>query len=305
MQGFQPAEEKITVVPGVQQEITITLKPSGTNADYDKGAQFEAQKLWPQAIAAYEMAFSSIPASAATYDRLANVYIENSRYRDAVDLLTTATEKIPDNTSLIARRSRALSLWATDDQKQDLSMNPRPKKAVKPDDARKEAIRAAELAMQKAPTAAESNLALGYAYTLDEKDYQKALPAFVKASTIASGDAEGYFGVGYTYRLLKQYPQAIPQLKKAVELRPDYYEAHRELAYCYHSTGETDQAIKEYNTATGYRGETNNSARWQAITWRCRPCIRKKASRSAARKASRYRRQARGTRQMPGAMTRL
>ncbi|HST20785.1 MAG TPA: caspase family protein [Blastocatellia bacterium] len=259
MQGFQPAEEKITVVPGVQQEITITLKPSGTNANYDKGVQFEAQKLWPQAIAAYEMALSSDPGSAAAYDRLANVYIANGRYRDAVDLLTTATEKIPDNTSLIARRSRALSLWATDDQKQDLSMNPRPKKAVKQDDARKEAIRAAELAMQKAPIAAESNLALGYAYTLDEKDYQKALPAFVKASTIASEDAEGYYGVGYTYRLLKQYPQAMPQLKKALEIRPDYYEAHRELAYCYHSTGDTDQAIKEYNTATGYRGETNNS----------------------------------------------
>ena len=62
MQGFQPAEEKITVVPGVQQEITITLKPSGTNANYEKGVQFEAQKLWPQAIAAYEMASSTIPA---------------------------------------------------------------------------------------------------------------------------------------------------------------------------------------------------------------------------------------------------
>jgi tetratricopeptide (TPR) repeat protein/uncharacterized caspase-like protein len=259
MQGFQPAEEKITVVPGVQQEITITLKPSAANASYDKGVQFEAQKLWPQAMAAYEMAIASDPGSAAAYDRLANVYIENGRYRDAVDLLTTATEKIPDNTSLIARRSRALSLWAKDDQKQDLSMNPRPKKAVKSDDARKEAIRAAELAIQKAPASAESNLALGYAYTLEEKDYQKALPAFVKASTIASEDAEGYFGVGYTYRLLKQYPQAIPQLKKALDLRPDYYEAHRELAYCYHSTGDTDQAIKEYNTATGYRGETNNS----------------------------------------------
>jgi tetratricopeptide (TPR) repeat protein len=259
MQGFQPAEEKITIVPGVQQEVTITLKPATTNANYDKGVQFAAQGLWPQAISAYEMAVRDDPTSVATYDRLANAYIETARYRDAVDLLTTASEKFPDNTGLLARRSRALSIWAKDDLKQDLSMNPRPNKAVKPTDARKEAIRAAELATQKAPNSAEAYLALGYAYTLEEKDKQKALSAFTRASTIAPDDAEGFFGVGYAYRLLKQYPQAIPQLKKAIELRPDYYEAHRELAYCYHATGDNDQAIKEYNTATGYRGETNNS----------------------------------------------
>jgi tetratricopeptide (TPR) repeat protein len=130
---------------------------------------------------------------------------------------------------------------------------------VKQKDAGKEAVKAAELAVQKAPDSAIAHLALGYAYSTDEKSRQKALNSFVKASTIAPEDAEGYFGVGYTYRLMKQYGQAIPQLKKALELNPDYYEAHRELAYCYHSTGDTDQAIKEYNTATGYRGETNNS----------------------------------------------
>ena len=259
LQGFQRAEEKITVVPGVQQEITITLKPAATNPNYDKGAQFESQNLWPQAIAAYEMAISSDPKLIAAYDRLANAYIETARYRDAVDLLTTATEKFPDDANLIARRSRALSIWAKDDLKQDLSSNPRPNKAVKPGDARKEAIRAAELASQKAPNSAEANIALGYAYTLEAKDAQKAIPAFTRASVIAPDNAEAYFGVGYTYRLLKQYPQAIPQLKKALELRPDYYDAHRELAYCYHATGDNDQAIKEYNTATGYRGETNNS----------------------------------------------
>src|SRR5262249_6775559 len=97
------------------------------------------------------------------------------------------------------------------------------------------------------------------AYALDEHDQPKALNAFVRASTIAPEEAEGYYGVGYTYRLMKQYQQAVPQLKKALSLRPDYYDAHRELAYCYHATCETDDAIREYNTATGYRTETNNS----------------------------------------------
>jgi tetratricopeptide (TPR) repeat protein len=259
LQGFQPTETKITVVPGYQQEFTLTLKPSASNASYEKGVSFEAQKLWPQAVASYEQAIREDPASIAAYQRLSSAYIAAGRYRDAVDLLSTASDKSPDNAELMARRSRALSEWAVLDETQDASINPRPDKAIKQKDARKEALRTAELAAKKSADLAIVNLALGYAYTLDERDRQKALSAFVRASTIAPEDPEAYFGVGYTYRLMKQYQQAIPQLKKALELRPDYYEAHRELAYCYHAGGDTDHAIGEYNTATGYRSETNNS----------------------------------------------
>ena len=258
-QGFQPTETKITVVAGYQQEFTITLKPSATNASYEKGVQFEAQKLWPQAVASYEQAVREDPTSIAAYERLANAYMAAARYRDAVDLLTGASEKQPDNAALLARRARALSEWAARDETEDASTNPRPSKAIKQKDANKEAVRAAELAAKRAPDLAIVNLALGYAYALEERDRPKALSAFVRATTISPDDPEGYFGVGYSYRLMKQYPQAIPQLKKALELRPDYYEAHRELAYCYHSSGDNDHAISEYNTATGYQGETNNS----------------------------------------------
>jgi tetratricopeptide (TPR) repeat protein len=258
-QGFQPTETKITVVPGYQQEFTITLKPTASNASYEKGVQFEAQKLWPQAVASYEQALKEDPNSIATYDRLASAYMAAGRYRDAVDLLTTASEKLPDNADIMARRSRALSEWAVLDETQDASMNQRSGKAIKQKDAGKEAVRIAELAARKAPDSEKVNLALGYAYTVEERDRPKAVSAFVKASTIAPSDPEAYYGAGYSYRLMKQYQQAVPQLNKALELRPDYYEAHRELAYCHHAEGNTDQAIKEYNTASGYQGETNNS----------------------------------------------
>jgi tetratricopeptide (TPR) repeat protein len=259
LQGFQSAETKITVVPGYQQEFTLTLKPAAANANYDKGVQFEAQRLWPQAIASYEQSLRDDPGLVAAYDRLGSAYIGAGRYRDAVDLLTTASEKFPDNVSLLARRSRALSEWARVDETQDLSVNARTSKAIKQKDARKEAVRVAELAAQKSPDLAIVSIALGHAYSLDERDRQKALSAFARASTIAPEDPESFYGAGFTYRLMKQYQQAIPQLKKAIELRPEYYDAHRELAYCYHAAGDTDQAIREYNVATGYRGETNNS----------------------------------------------
>ena len=258
-QGFQATETKITVVPGYHQEFTITLKPTGTNASYEKGVQFEAQKLWPQAVASYEQAVREDPSLIAAYERLARAYTAAGRYRDAVDLLIAASDKSPDNTALLARRSRALGTWALQGETPDASINPRPDKAVRQKDAGREAVRTAELAAKKAPDLAIVYLALGYAYALQASDQAKAVSAFVRATTITPDDPEGYYGVGYSYRLLKQYPQAIPQLKKAIELRSDYYEAHRELAYCYHASGDTDQAIKEYNTATGYRSETDNS----------------------------------------------
>jgi tetratricopeptide (TPR) repeat protein len=258
-QGFQPTETKITVLPGYQQEFTITLKPTTSNASYEKGVQFESQRLWPQAISSYEQAIREDAGSIAAYDRLASAYMSAGRYRDAVDLLTTASDKLPDNAELLARRSRALSQWAVQDETQDASINPRPSKAIKQKEASKEAVRVAELAAKKSPDLAVVNLALGYAYTLEEPNRSKAINSFVRASTIAPEDAESYYGVGYCYRLMKQYQQAIPQLKKALELRSDYYEAHRELAYCYHAGGDNDQAIKEYNNASGYQGETNNS----------------------------------------------
>ena len=259
MADFQPVEMKIDLLAGYQQECTLTLSPPRGNANYDKGLKFESQGLWPQAIAAYEMALQQDPTLVAGYQRLGNAYTHGGRYRDSVDLLSQAVQRLPDNAGVLARYSRSLSAWAPIDEKQDASSNARPARAISQKDAGKEALRAAQTAAQKAPSLEDAQLALGFAYVLEEADRAKAVSSFVKASTIAPEDAEAYFGVGYTYRLLKQYEQAVPQLKKALELRPGYYEAHRELAYCYHSSGDSDGAVAEYHQSEGYRGETTNS----------------------------------------------
>lgn len=110
--GFQPAETHINVLPGYQQEITLTLKPAAATASYERGAQFENQQLWPQAVASYEQALREDANAVAVYERLANVYVKTNRFRDAVNLMTTAVQKFPANAVLLARRSRALSAWA-------------------------------------------------------------------------------------------------------------------------------------------------------------------------------------------------
>src|SRR5262245_37284106 len=152
-----------------------------------------------------------------------------------------------------------------------------------------DAIHDAELAIQKDDGLAEAHLALGFALLAERKDYDRAMVAFVRASTIAPEDAEAYFGVGYVYRLKRQCEQAAPQFKKAIELRPDYYEAQRELAYCYHTVGSTDQAIRQYEVATSYRAETKDSSEYAANNLALASLYRKKGDEVGGPEGEEYR----------------
>ncbi len=275
--GFQPTETKVNVVAGYEQEVEIALKPVSSSPSYEKGAQFESQGLWPQAIVSYEMALREDPNLVAAYERLANAYMKAGQDREAVGMLTTATQKFPDNPSLHARRSMALSAIARaeameemDEDKSDKEKSGKDKDKKSKDKGKdkdkgantkstsRDALASAELAVQKGPDLALAHLAMGYALLLDEKSQSRALTSFVRASTIAPEDAESYYGVGYSYRLMTQYQQAVPQLKKALDLRPDYYDAQRELAYCYHALGQTDNAIRQYEVASSYRSESDS-----------------------------------------------
>jgi uncharacterized caspase-like protein/tetratricopeptide (TPR) repeat protein len=425
--GFQPSESKINVIAGYRQEVTINLQASAGNSNFEKGIQFERQQLWPQAIASYQQALAEDPNSEPAYERLAQAYVKNGRYREAIDLLTVAAQKFPNNALILARRSRAQSALRLGEDDLAASLEPqtggpqtgepqldeesgkkskKSKKSKKNDEADAavappesesfapqteeesgkkskkskkskkkdeeasaapagsqssapqpeeesgkknkkskkkveeaqsgdeeqggksgkksksgkgkksgkespeeppngemddeikarsladalssrgaeaqssigpgDAIRDAELAIQKNGNLAEAHLALGFALLADGKEFDRALGAFVRASTIAPEEAEAYFGVGYAYRLKQQCDQAAPQLKKAIELRPDYYEAQRELAYCYHSTGATDLAIRQYVVATSYRAQTKDSSEYAANNLALATLYRKK-----------------------------
>jgi len=348
--GFQPSETSVNVIAGYRQEITINLQALAKNSNYEKGIQFERQQLWPQAIASYQQALREDPNSAPVYERLAQAYVKNVRYQEAVDLLTVAIQKFPDNALILARRSRAQSAMRSDEN--DLTASSRPtgapprasqslapqsdeksgeesgKKSKKDKKSEKDskknkkdsseesrgddiqrrsltgsapaesrqnpagssdAIHDAELAIQKDDGLAEAHLALGFALLAERKGYDRAMDAFVRASTIAPEDAEAYFGVGYVYRLKRQCEQAAPQFKKAIELRPDYYEAQRELAYCYHTMGSTDQAIRQYEVATSYRAETKDSSEYAANNLALASLYRKKGDEIGGAEGEEYR----------------
>src|SRR5262245_5604532 len=122
--GFQPAETRVNVITGYRQEITITLQPLAADSNYEKGIQFEKQRLLPQAIAAYQQALSEDINSMAVYERLAQAYVRTGRYREAVDLLTLASLRFPNNALILARRSRANSALRSGED--DLAASPAP-----------------------------------------------------------------------------------------------------------------------------------------------------------------------------------
>jgi tetratricopeptide (TPR) repeat protein len=345
--GFQPAETRVNVITGYRQEITITLRPLAASSNYEKGIQFEKQRLLPQAIAFYQQALLEDSNSMAVYERLAQAYVRTGRYREAVNLLTVASLKFPANALILARRSRANTALRSGED--DLATSPAPstsqsngtsgetsgeapgkggkksKKSKKKDEVANsadetqsgkggkkskkskkskkkdeeagaqppmsqsfapqsgapqsgapqsdegsgkkskksksgkhskkskndstdetqgrsltvvapveaqqqgaglaagagDAIRDAELAVQNNDRLAEAHLALGFALLAEGKDYDRALTAFIQASTIAPEDPEAYFGAGYVYRLKQQCQQAVPQLKRAIDLRPN------------------------------------------------------------------------------------
>jgi tetratricopeptide (TPR) repeat protein len=348
--GFQPSETSVNVIAGYRQEITINLQALAKNSNYEKGAQFERQQLWPQAIASYQQALREDSNSAPVYERLAQAYVKNGRYLEAVNLLTVAIQKFPDNALILARRSRAQSAMRSDENDLAASTGPtgappsasqslapqsdeksgegsdkkskKDKKSEKdskrnkkdsseesrgddiqrrsltgsaPAESRQnptgssEAIHDAELAIQKDDGLSDAHLALGFALLAERKDYDRAMDAFIRASTIAPEDAEAYFGVGFVYRLKRQCEQAAPQFKKAIELRPDYYEAQRELAYCYHTMGSTDQAIRQYEVATSYRAETKDSSDYAANNLALASLYRKKGDEIGGAEGEEYR----------------
>src|SRR5262249_10512586 len=122
--GFQPAETRVNVITGYRQEITITLRPLAAHSNYQKGIQFEKRQLLPQAIAFYQQALLEDSNSMAAFERLAQAYVRTGRYREAVNLLTVAAQKFPDNALILARRSRAnIALRSGED---DLATSPAP-----------------------------------------------------------------------------------------------------------------------------------------------------------------------------------
>lgn len=290
MAGFKPVDTSVNVIPGYQQEITLTLDPVTANPNYERAVEFESQQLWPQAIASYEQALRDDPGSMAVYERLASVYLRNGRYRDAVDLMSTAKQKFPDQAVILAMRSRAISAWVVSEDQPDKSVSdPSPEVEAKKDtskkkkgDAKKEDESVDQPSKKKGSKKGAKKDSESDSEKNEEADRGRGLSSdsgsgrSVSASKLPSGlvadavpdallDAEAavrkdpnlaaaHLALGFAL-LLDQSTRskALDAFVRASTLTPDDAEAYYGVGYSYRLNNQFQQAVPQFRKAIELR----------------------------------------------------
>jgi tetratricopeptide (TPR) repeat protein len=85
---------------------------------------------------------------------------------------------------------------------------------------------------------------IGTEYFTVLKDYEKAIPYFIKALEMHPDYLEATYNLAYSYELLGKYKEAVKYYNKSIALKPDYIQAYNNLAnICYFKMRNLDTAI--------------------------------------------------------------
>jgi arylsulfatase A-like enzyme/Tfp pilus assembly protein PilF len=174
------------------------------------------------------------------YDRLALVYRDTGRIRQAIELLEAAAKKgVADAASLAAlggylqeagQFDRAVAVLQAAIKLNAAEMEAYEKLGVtytrmgKYDDAH----RMFEHMLSVAPNSATTYNNLGSLY-LTERRYKEAADALTRALAIDPGMANAHNGLGVAYAQLGQTTRAVEEWRRALELRPDFADARYNL----------------------------------------------------------------------------
>jgi tetratricopeptide (TPR) repeat protein len=79
----------------------------------------------------------------------------------------------------------------------------------------------------------------------NDKDYSTAILRYTKATTLDTGFAEAYLGLGMSLVSAKRYGEAIVPLEKYEKMAPESPTGHYELALAYAGVGRRDDANRE------------------------------------------------------------
>lgn len=269
MSGFRPVETPITVLAGYEQEVTLTLDPAASTSSYQSGAEFEAQQLWPQAIASYQQALREDPSSMVVYERLGAVYLRNARFQDAVELMTAARQKFPGQASILAMRSRALSaLELSSDQTYSAQPEPVKSSGKKDDDTGdedsgkkksgkkggKKGSDKSDGKKEKDRQADEGSRSIVSGKSATSGGMAEALSDAEQAVAAAPTLAAAHLALGFAAMIdPATRPRALDAFVRASTLSPDDAEAYFGVGYCYRLDGQYPQAVPQFRKAIELR----------------------------------------------------
>jgi serine/threonine protein kinase/tetratricopeptide (TPR) repeat protein len=104
------------------------------------------------------------------------------------------------------------------------------------------ARKAAERAMELAPSLPEGHVALGDYYGAVRKDHEKALEAYARGLDVAPDDAHLLRGLARAERAQGRWEEALAHLRRARELDPRSWEGERQLGHTLLSLRRTVEA---------------------------------------------------------------
>jgi len=188
------------------------------------------QRNLPCAIDAYQKGIGVKPDLIDFYRNLAEIYKEENRISDAMNMLRKAQQTFPTNGLIFLDMSRLYSL------------------VDRPDDA----VQAARAALQLLPNEPTTSSNICRACN-DTKLYDQAIAACNSALRMAPGDGETYFYLGRAYNLQnktveanKAYAQAVTGLLLATQREPAVPDRWYLLGNAYFANNDRDKAVEAY-----------------------------------------------------------
>lgn len=212
-----------------QIDTAITLKPGYAQFYYAQGQIFELMKKNRNAIESYESALIYKSFFPEAWRSLAYLYMSEKQYKQAVQVLTSLVESIPDSLNYEIMLGEAYIF------------DNRPLLAL-------ERIKFYE---KKGGTSAETYRVNGIAYYL-LKNFSEAiqnLELYIKNNP-RSFSAAKY--LGFTYIEVDELEKGISYLNQALNLKPDDPTIYAYRAKYFIKLGKYDTALDQYNLALDF-----------------------------------------------------
>ena len=250
-------------------------------AYYLVGDSLQKSGKTKEALEAYQQALASKDNIYNVYRAMADIYRNQSRYKEAIDISLKGLRFFPndgnintdlswyyslDNSHFKAILAAQSAISALPEQSLAYTNLCRAYNDTKQYPL---AINACNKALEISPNDGETNFYLGFAYTSTNKPNEAAkyYPKAVKGLEEFTRDnpeySDGFYLLGNAYTSNSEYKKAVDAYKKCLELSPRFSKARYNLGSLYKFLKEDDLARQQYNALLDL--DTNLAAKLKEV----------------------------------------
>lgn len=223
------------------------------------GLSYESLHQVEQAVRYLKEAIELDPSRENSYLALADLYDQQQKYTDAVNVLSQARTSMPNSDAVSV--ALAGDLVRADQPKEGLAILSEvimrapdiPEAYLSMADAARRTgdadleVAALKKLKQVKPGYPMINVLLARAMLNQHPPpYTEILDVLSTAAKFSADDPEGFFLQGKVYIALGQYEKAVTALRRSIELRPTEPSPYYQLARVYQKLGQTDLANEQF-----------------------------------------------------------